>query len=134
MKKKRVSTETKKKIKVYALSILAGLLAYIISMVIFALIISNTDVPAIIVFIFSLIASGLFAFVSSFLLTKIVRKGGLITGGIIGVIVFIIISIISFMLSEPGQASISLINLIATVAFGILGGVLGVNSKTLKIK
>ncbi len=134
MKKKRISTETKKKIKIYAISVAAGFVAYIVSMVLFSLIISNADVPPLIISIMALISAGLFAFIASFLLCKITRSKGLITGAVIGIIVFGLISVVSLIFSSPGESSVSALNFVVTVVCGVLGGILGVNSGALKIK
>ncbi len=134
MKKKRISTETKRKLKVYFMSVMAGLIVYLLAMVVSSLIISNADVPVVVISILSLISAGLFSFASSFLLAKITRFKGIITGAIMGLIVFIIISIVSYIFSEPGSSSVSLINFIVTVLSGVIGGVIGINSRALKIK
>lgn len=72
------------------------------------------------------------AFVSGYISVKIYRSKGLIYGALAGVLLFFMLTVISFIVSRDKFTYITLIRFLAMIFSGAFGGVLAVNKKRRK--
>ena len=122
------------KSKINFKGVLKGIIFSIVSTVILVVIIALTsyfaDVSEGIISICLFVVSVLSVFIGSILMTRTTQENGLIHGGMIGVGYFIVILISSIIVKREFDLNGNLITmLIANVAGGMLGGILGINSK-----
>ena len=69
---------------------------------------------------------------ASFYAAKTKGSQGYLTGFIVGVITFILITLISFILDDGGITSNTVFHLIIIILSSLIGGILGVNKKEKK--
>lgn len=81
----------------------------------------------------SVILIGLFCYLSAYFSTQIKRNKGLIQGIICGCITFIIIALLSIVLSRFSFSNMIIIKFSVCMLFGIIGGVKGINTKHTKV-
>lgn len=105
-------------------------LVTVILSIIFAMILTFTDVSETTISPVILIITSISILIGSTIGNHKIRKNGLLNGGAIGAIYMIIIYLISSILngnfSVPWQ---SIVMIILGIVFGILGGIIGVNQK-----
>lgn len=89
-----------------------------------------TDISDKIISVLLFISSVLSALIGAFFLTRTTAKNGLIHGVLVGMGYFIIILISSIVMNKKININFNLLTmLIADLAGGMLGGILGINSK-----
>ena len=76
-----------------------------------------------------LTVQGLGVLIGSYIAAAITRSRGLITGLIVGAVIFLLITIFGFSAADNGIGIISLIRGIVLLLLGALGGIKGVNKK-----
>ena len=110
--------------------IIFSIIATIILVVIIALISYLADISDNIISILLFISSVLSVFAGSILMTRTTQENGLVHGALIGIGYFILVLIASIVAKREFYFNENLITmLIADVAGGMLGGILGINSK-----
>lgn len=104
-------------ITIFCLAIYAGILTY-------TTISENTITPVI------LVISGISILIASSISSRKLKKQGMISGGIIGLIYILVIYLLSSILSgEFSLNSNSIILIIVCIITGMVGGIIGINMK-----
>ena len=110
--------------------IIFSIIATIILVVIIAIISYLADISDNIISILLFISSVLSIFAGSILMTRTTQENGLVHGALIGIGYFVLVLIASIVVKREFDFNGNLITmLIADVAGGMLGGILGINSK-----
>ena len=106
----------------------AGVLISALLLLLFSLVLSKKDIPLGIINPFTAFIIGAASFVSGYLAAKSVKQRGMAVGAGCGAIIFLFVSLLSFMNTfEIGI--LAAIKLIVSVIGGAIGGILGVNCK-----
>lgn len=117
-------------LKNYAISILLTFVISILLMSVFSLLITFVDVSTALRNVFLAGISILSAFLSGFFASRKTNRLGYLTGIIASLLYWVVILLLSFAL---GYATFSLPHifkiLLRAVPFGLLGGIMGINSK-----
>lgn len=79
-----------------------------------------------------IICAAIGAFTAGYISIRIYRSKGLIYGAMAGLLMFVILTVVAFIISRDKFTYITVIRLIAMVLSGAFGGVLGVNKKRRK--
>ena len=107
-----------------------SLITTLVFLVIFALILTYTQVEEKTINPVIIVITALSILIGSSIVNIKIKKNGLINGAIIGGAYMLIIYLISSILNwKFGLDAQSIIMIVAGVIFGILGGILGVNNK-----
>ena len=107
-----------------------SLLTTIIALTIFAVLLTYTDLSENTIKPVIITVTGISILIGSSIGTRKLRKNGLMTGGIIGVSYILIIYLISSVMNSNFALSlISVIMMGVGIIGGILGGIIGVNTK-----
>ena len=107
-----------------------SLITTLVFLVIFALILTYTQVEEKTINPVIVVITALSILIGSSIVNIKIKKNGLINGAIIGGAYMLIIYLISSILNwKFGLDAQSIIMIVAGVIFGILGGILGVNNK-----
>ena len=116
------------------ITVLKGTMISIVSslilLFIFATILAYTNVAEVTIPAVIIIITAISLLLGSSISSKKVRKNGLLTGATIGAIYLVTLYIISSIIK--GEFAInfqSIIMIIAGIIFGILGGIIGINTK-----
>ncbi len=110
--------------------IIFSIITTIILVIIIALVSYFADISDSIISILLFIASVLSVFTGAILVARTTAENGLAHGALIGVGYFILVLIASIVVKREFDLNGNLITmLIANVAGGMLGGILGINSK-----
>ncbi len=119
--------------KAVLLGSVVGSVVCAVFLVLFAfLFVAVKSVPQSIVQIVAIICASLGAFVAGYISIRIYKSKGLIYGAASGLLLFIILTIIAFIVSRDKFTYITAIRLLVMLFSGALGGVLGVNQKRRK--
>ena len=107
-----------------------SLIATIIMLIIFSIILTYTNIQESAINPVIIIITAISILIGSSIGNIKIRKNGLINGGIIGsayiIIIYLVSSILNWRFSLDLQ---SIIMIITSILFGILGGIIGVNRK-----
>ena len=110
--------------------ILIAMIITIVSLIIFSIILANTNITENVVNPVIMIITAISILIGSSLGNIKIKKNGLINGGLIGGIYIITIYLISSILNWKFSLNIqSVIMIITAIVFGIFGGIIGVNRK-----
>lgn len=90
------------------------------------------SIPQFMIQIIAIICAAIGAFVAGYIAIRIYREKGLVYGAISGFLLFLIVTLIAFIVSRDKFTNITLIRFLVMTFFGALGGVLGVNKKRRK--
>lgn len=97
---------------------------------IFALLLSYTGMPEDSIRYIAYITEAVGAFLAGIVPAKKIRRKGILTGGLCGVLYMAIIWVVSSLISDGFYFNLHvLIMLITSLASGALGGIVGVNAK-----
>lgn len=96
------------------------------------LFVSIKSVPQFMVQIIAVFCAAIGAFVSGYIAAKISRFNGLIYGTLSGFSLFLMLTLIAFIISRDKFTYITLVRLLSMLLSGAIGGVLGVNKKRRK--
>lgn len=109
---------------------LISFLSTIILLTIFAILLVYTDLSEELIRPVIITVTGISILIGSSIGTRKIRKNGLQTGGIIGVLYILIIYVISSIVNMNFSLNlVSLIMILIGIIGGTLGGIIGVNSK-----
>lgn len=107
-----------------------SLIITIIMLIIFSILLTYTNIQESAINPVIITTTAISILIGSSIVNMKIRKNGLINGGIIGAVYIIIIYLISSILNWRFYLNFqSIIMIISSVLFGILGGIIGVNRK-----
>ena len=107
-----------------------ALIATVLLLIIFAIILTCTNVSESTISPVIIIATGISILIGSSIGNYKIKKNGLLNGGLVGGIYLLIIYLISSILNwQFGLNFESLILIAVGIIFGIIGGIIGVNKK-----
>lgn len=105
-----------------------ALITTIVFFLIFALILTYTNITEETIFPVIVVITGISIFIGSSLGNIKIRKNGIINGGFIGLIYMLFLYVISsFFMGDFSLNINSIILIIAAILAGMLGGIIGVN-------
>lgn len=111
-----------------------SLITTLILLIIFSIILTYTNIQESVINPVIMIITAISILVGSSLGSIKIKKNGLINGGIIGAIYIVSIYLISSLLNWRFTLNVqSIIMIVIAIAFGILGGIIGVNRKWILI-
>lgn len=90
------------------------------------------SIPQFMIQVIAIICAAIGAFVSGYISIRIYRSKGLIYGAFAGFLLFVLLTLIAFIISRDKFTYITLIRLLTMVFSGAVGGILGVNKKRRK--
>ena len=126
----KIQTNETKTIKIIAKGIGISLLITVIALIIFAIILTYTNIEENVINPVIMIITAISILIGSSIESTKIKKNGLINGGIIGGSYILILYVVSSILNWKFSLNIqSIIMIITAVIFGILGGIIGVNKK-----
>lgn len=107
-----------------------SLLLTIISLLIFSIILTYTGVSEKTIAPVIIIITAISILLGSSISTIHIKKNGMLNGGIVGIVYLLIIYLISSILNwNFGLNLQSIIMIVVSALFGIVGGIIGVNKK-----
>lgn len=107
-----------------------SIIVTLIALLIFSVILTYTNVGENTIAPVVIVVTALSILCGSSISTKNIKKNGMINGGLIGLVYLLILYMISSILNWKFSLNIqSLIMILVGTAFGILGGIIGVNRK-----
>ncbi|MBR3254739.1 MAG: TIGR04086 family membrane protein [Clostridia bacterium] len=107
-----------------------SLISSLLLLIIFATILTFTNIPESVVSPVIIILTAISILFGSSITNMKIRKNGLLNGGIIGGIYMLTIYLISSILNWDFSLNLeALIFMVVGIAFGLLGGIIGVNKK-----
>lgn len=107
-----------------------SLVVTIICLLIFSIILTVTNVSENVINPVIMIITAISILFGSSVINSKIKKNGLINGGFVGIIYLLILYFISSILNWKFSLNIQSIIMIAIgIAFGVLGGIIGVNKK-----
>ena len=116
-----------KLIKPLAFGLIVSIIVTFIFLAMSAIASTNLDLNDTANLVLSLISANLGVVVGGFVAGKLNKSKGYLVGAINGIIIFIILTVVSFFFSKESMTAISLIKLFTFVLSSIIGGILGVN-------
>ena len=119
----------KEKILIYALSIGVGVFTSLVSVIIFAIAMLMLDLGESSSALFAVISIAVGGFVSAFLSSKKLNKGGILNGIICAVATFLVVFFISLIVDKGGVTLNTLFNLVTAFLSGLIGGISGIGQK-----
>ena len=119
-----------KKVKPIMIGVSVAILSSFIFLLIYATILSFTDVPESTMATVIITITGISILVGSIISSRQISKNGIFNGGIVGLIYVLTIYLISSLLNGNFAINLqSIIMIIVAVASGIIGGIIGVNKR-----
>lgn len=115
-----------------AVSVGIGAIVCIAFLVLFAVIISSRDIPQSAIDPMAIFAVSVGSFVAGLCCARVVRNNGLMCGLVCGVILSVIVMLCGLAVPDNGLGLGALIKVMIMLFSGMLGGVLGVNTKRRK--
>ncbi len=116
---------------------LFGIIIYIgalaLSILLFAILVYFLNLPMVYMPLFSNISLGLANFFAAYFIAYKQKSKGFLTGLILALVTFALVSIISLIIDEGSVSLNSLLKFIILALSGVIGGIMGVN-KTSKQK
>ena len=107
-----------------------SLLMTVILLIVFSLLLTYTNITAFVIHPVIIMKTAVSILIGSSIGIGKMKKDGLINGAIVGVVYMIVIYLISSILNWKFKLNIQSIIMIGIgIAFGILGGIIGVNRK-----
>lgn len=128
MEKTQIS-ESNTFIKILKGTIMSLLITFLL-LIIFSIVLTYTQIPESAINPVIMVITAISILIGSSIENNKIKKNGLINGGIIGALYILIIYIISSILNWKFSLNVQSIIMIAIgIVFGILGGIIGVNSR-----
>lgn len=107
-----------------------ALLSTILLLIIFAIILTCTNVSESTISPVIIVTTGVSIFIGSIIANRKITKNGIINGGLVGIIYILIIYLISSLLNGKFSLNIqSIIMMIVEFFCGMIGGIIGINRK-----
>ena len=108
--------------------VLFSIVITLICLFILSVVLTYTNVSEEVIPISIIVISGVSIFIGSILITKKMKKNGIMYGGIIGLIYILILYFISSIISQGFSLNIySIIMIFFSIMSGMVGGILGIN-------
>ena len=127
--RKEVSVATKI-LRPLWLRVSVGVIVCVILLLIAAAVMATGMLPASAVTPVALATVTIGAFAGGFAAARVSRERGLLYGAGVGLLLFLLVTIVGMMTSQELRGTVMLLKAALTICFGALGGVLGVNVKT----
>lgn len=119
-----------KSVKGVIWGLLMGALTSTLLLLLFAFVfVRIKSVPHQMVVILAMVAAGVGALVAGNVSGRIMREKGLIYGAFSGFFMFVLVTIVGFVISRDVFTSATLIKFLVMVSLGTIGGILGVNRR-----
>lgn len=115
--------------KPVAISCLSGAAISTAILLVFALVMSVRDVPAVLINPLACAAIAVGSFFAGFLCAKMLRQRGMLFGALCGILMFGILLFTSLTLTGEAFGWIVLIKLVIVMTSAMIGGVIGVNTR-----
>lgn len=115
--------------KPVAISCLSGAAISTAILLVFALVMSVRDVPAVLINPLACAAIAVGSFFAGFLCAKMLRQRGMLFGALCGILMFGILLFTSLTLTGDAFGWIVLIKLVIVMTSAMIGGVIGVNTR-----
>jgi putative membrane protein (TIGR04086 family) len=109
--------------------LIAFTIAIIMICILSAVVMTSGLLPAELISIITVVFLAMGTFAGGFIAARIAKSGGLITGAITGLVVFLIVTIVGLTRSDDVFSLLTLIKFGATLVGGAIGGIIGVNKK-----
>ncbi|MDQ5983186.1 MAG: hypothetical protein RUMPE_00184 [Eubacteriales bacterium SKADARSKE-1] len=107
-----------------------GGLSSILLLVLFALVFTQIGaMPSFVIQTMAIISVSIGTFVSSYITLRIYKSKGLLYGSFAGLLMFLLFTLIGFIISRDHFTIVTLIKFISMLFMGAVGGILGVNSQ-----
>lgn len=106
-----------------------GVIVCAVILLIAAAVMTTGVLPAPAVTAVALAAAAIGAFVGGFVTARLSRERGLLYGAGVGLLLFLLITIVGFVTLQELRGTMMLLKVALTICFGAFGGVLGVNVK-----
>ena len=117
-------------IKIIAKGSLISIIITIIALIIFAIMLSNTNISETIIPTVIIIITALSILIGSSLSMTNIKKNGIMNGALIGLIYITFIYLLSSMVEKDFSMNLySIILIIGSVLAGAVGGIIGINKK-----
>ena len=124
-----VSTELSKP-TVFAIGLGIAVVTLAAAVLLFSLLMTLIDIPKHYAFPLSSVALGIGSFVGSRFVAKRLMEKGYLCGIAIGVLLFLIATIIAIIVNGAGFSALTPLRLAISVLMGMLGGISGINTKS----
>lgn len=132
--KKNISGSVNKYFKQTLISVCFGFVATIICVLFFSIIVSRVDVPTFVGDIFTIISVSVGGLIAGYFNGKAFRQNGIGVGLVCGIAMVIILFFIKAIFFNPVPSFLTIIKFLSIIFFSIIGGIMGVNKKTKRIK
>ena len=119
--------------KNYLFGIITYFGALALSILLFAILVYFLNLPMVYMPLFSNISLGLATFFAAYFIAYKQKSKGFLTGLILALVTFALVSIISLIIDEGSVSLNSLLKFVILALSGVIGGIMGVN-KTSKQK
>lgn len=123
-----------KYIKQTLLSVCFGGVGTIICILLCSLIISNIDLPMFVSNILILLAVAVGGLVGGYSNGRMIHQKGILVGGVCGLTLIIVMFLIKVIFFNPVPTFLTFIKFFVLLLFAVIGGIIGVNKKTKRIK
>ena len=121
-------------IKSTLISVVAGELATMLSLLLFALLMCKMDLPLLVSDSLIVLASALGGLTAGFLNGRFIREKGMLFGVICGAVLILIMFLFNVSFHQLTSVAFLIAKLAAILFCSALGGILGVNKKAKRIK
>ncbi len=121
-------------ISIIAKGVIISIISTLILLFIFSIVLTYTDINESVIPSVIIVITAISIFIGTTLATKSIKKNGIVNGGIISIIYILLVYISSSITSNVGfkLTMYSAIMLILAIIFGMIGGIIGVNSRLKK--
>jgi len=122
-----------KKTKRYIIGISLGVISTVVFILLFAFIMLIFKLDRAYSEAFATVSVSLGGFISAFYISKKSGEKGYIIGGALGIVYFLIITLISLLISKGKISTNTLFHFVIIILSSAVGGIVGVNKKSKKI-
>lgn len=134
MRKNKTRTNEKNPIKkslvIYAAAIISEIISLCLLLSFFSVLITKSDLGAIVTAVFAVFSFAISAFISGFIAVRPKRKDGIVTGLLASLPVFLISSLVLLGVKGGNPGYTIFITLGAQLIFGIVGGITAANLRS----
>lgn len=123
-----------KRAKSTLFSILIGEIATILVLLLFSIIMCKIDIPTVVADMLIIVAATLGSFIAGYINGRIVKEKGMIYGAICGFIMALLLLLLKLIFCDPVPTWMTLAKLLLMIVFAAIGGIIGVNKKSKRIK
>ncbi len=132
--KSNINSSMNKYIKQTLLSVGFGLISMLISIFLFSFIIANIDLPMFVSNILVLLTVAVGGLVAGYSNGRMIRQKGIFVGGSSGILLIILMFLLKVIFFNPVPSFMTFIKFVVILLFAMIGGIMGVNKKTKRIK